>query len=584
MSAFLHDIRNGFRMMVMMMIEHFMKAGRIFITFLVVSVSATIVPAQSLSEPTHHELVEKARASSGKNLPEEAAALWEKALALNPHDGRNWTQYGFVLLGLKDYGKAVKAFEKAYDLGSGYPWEQLYHIARCYSLAGDKEKGMQYLERSINEGHRNLKMIAGNGELAPLRDDPRYKKLLGSPDVAALSRDEGWRFDLHLLVREIKRLHYDPFRRVGRAAFDDFVGKLDREIPKLTDPQIVTSFMKIAAMAGDGHTVIRHPDARDEGKKMLPVQFYLFEEGLFITATAPEQADLAGAQVLRIGGQSVEKVMTALDPLISRDNSMWPKLIAPLLMRSPLILNGVGVTSDPTQVEIAIRDSTGRERTVTLAGNSGGPDEKWVLARKNAPGTEPLYLRNRRAPYWFEYLPEHKLAWLQYNAIANDRQEKFDDFCARVFKFINENDVEKLVVDLRWNGGGNTFLIRPLVHGLIANEKINKPGKLFVIVGRSTFSAAMNTSTLIERHTNAIFVGEPTGSSPNFIGETIRIELPYSRMNGSVSDLYWQTSWPMDHRPWIPPVLYTPPTFADLIKGSDPAFDAILKYRVTGGD
>jgi hypothetical protein len=30
----------------------------------------------------------------------------------------------------------------------------------------------------------------------------------------------------------------------------------------------------------------------------------------------------------------------------------------------------------------------------------------------------------------------------------------------------------------------------------------------------------------------------------------------------SVSDLYWQSSWPDDHRPWIAPLLYTPPTFA----------------------
>ncbi len=547
---------------------------------LALSCAAPFACAQS--DGADYRLVEKARVSYKESRPTEAAALWEKALALNPHDGRNWTQYGIVLLELKDYHKAVAAFEKAHQLGSGYPWEQLYFMARCYALAGDKVKGMQYLERSINEGHRNLKMISNNSELALLREDPKFKSLLGIEDVSRMSREEGWRHDLRFLVREVKRLHYDPFRRVGRETFDAYVKKLDEDIPKLTDPQIVTGFMKIAAMAGDGHTVIRHPDAVNDGKKLLPVQFYLFTEGLFILAAAPEHVDLAGAQVLKIGGHAVEKVIEALDPLISRDNEMWPKLIGPGLMRSPLILNGLGLIPAADRIEITIRDLAGRERAVTLAGNSGAPGDKWtyawLLARKNAPGTEPLFLRNRRAPYWFEFLPEHKLAWLQYNAVANDRKENFEDFCRRVFKFVNENDVDKLVVDLRWNSGGNTFLARPLVHGLIANEKINRPGKLFVIVGRNTFSAAMNTSTLIERHTNAIFVGEPTGSSPNFIGETIRIELPYSRMTGSISDLYWQTSWPMDHRPWIPPTLYAPPSFADLMIGRDAALEAILKY------
>lgn len=81
--------------------------------------------------------------------------------------------------------------------------------------------------------------------------------------------------------------------------------------------------------------------------------------------------------------------------------------------------------------------------------------------------------------------------------------------------------------------------------------KINQRGKLFVIVGRQTFSAAMNGAAEIERHTNAIFVGEPTGSSPNFVGETIGVNLTYSKMRGSISDLYWQSSVAMDYRTWI---------------------------------
>jgi hypothetical protein len=46
-----------------------------------------------------------------------------------------------------------------------------------------------------------------------------------------------------------------------------------------------------------------------------------------------------------------------------------------------------------------------------------------------------------------------------------------------------------------------------------------------------------------------------------------------------VSDLYWQTSWPDDRRPWIAPEIYAPPTFADYRAGRDPAMDAIASYR-----
>ena len=64
-----------------------------------------------------------------------------------------------------------------------------------------------------------------------------------------------------------------------------------------------------------------------------------------------------------------------------------------------------------------------------------------------------------------------------------------------------------------------------------------------------------NARSWLADHTPARFVGEPTGSSPNFVGETVPFRLPYSGFTVNVSDLYWQTSWPMDHRTWIPPDL-----------------------------
>ena len=71
-------------------------------------------------------------------------------------------------------------------------------------------------------------------------------------------------------------------------------------------------------------------------------------------------------------------------------------------------------------------------------------------------------------------------------------------------------------------------------------------------------------------------VGLASAASPNFVGETVPFRLPYSGFTVNVSDLYWQTSWPMDHRTWIPPDLYAPPTFEAYAAGRDPALEAII--------
>ena len=86
----------------------------------------------------------------------------------------------------------------------------------------------------------------------------------------------------------------------------------------------------------------------------------------------------------------------------------------------------------------------------------------------------------------------------------------------------------------------------------------------------------------IERETNAIFAGEPSGSRPNFTGETATFRLPYSQAIANVSDLYWQTSWPFDDRPWIAPEIYLPPTFEAYRQNRDPVLEAILAGRAPG--
>jgi len=84
--------------------------------------------------------------------------------------------------------------------------------------------------------------------------------------------------------------------------------------------------------------------------------------------------------------------------------------------------------------------------------------------------------------------------------------------------------------------------------------------------------------TLLERYSHPVTVGEVTASTPNFIGEDNFITLPYSRMAVSISDLYWQQSWPQDQRVWTAPLLYAPPTWAAYSMGRDPAMEAINEF------
>ena len=298
----------------------------------------------------------------------------------------------------------------------------------------------------------------------------------------------------------------------------------------------------------------------------MPVEFAFFEEGLFIVATDSRFSDLLGAQVIRFGDHSVAEVSQALDPLISRDNLAAPQVMGPMRMRNLPLMAGLGLIPNPTQVSLTVRDQSSKLRTVTLPADSNIPSRKlwdgypknWLRFVDTLPGPLPLYLKNAYKDYWFEYLSDSKTVYPQWNHVHSDAEEPIDKFFDRVGQFVQQHSVDRLVLDMRWNNGGDTglvpaVLVPAVLESLIRDLKIDQPGKLFVIVGHRTFSAAQNAATMIGRFTPAVFVGDTTGSSPNFIGEDVALQLPYSKLMVSISDLYWQSSWPTDYRVWITP-------------------------------
>ena len=200
----------------------------------------------------------------------------------------------------------------------------------------------------------------------------------------------------------------------------------------------------------------------------------------------------------------------------------------------------------------------------------------WIKGRDTL--NSPLYLKDLDNLYWFEYIPEKKLVYMQYNAIQEKKDEQLNDFVKKVFDYINNNDVSYFVLDIRYNGGGNSFLNKGLVQAIVKCDKINQQGHFFTIIGRNTFSAAQNLTGYLERETNVIFAGEPTGSKPDFVGETNLIKLPYSSLVVSCSSRYWQNSLSDDYRNWVAPQLGVKYFYNDYKNGIDPAMDEIIKF------
>ena len=180
---------------------------------------------------------------------------------------------------------------------------------------------------------------------------------------------------------------------------------------------------------------------------------------------------------------------------------------------------------------------------------------------------------------YYEYLPDSKTLYVRHSQVRNEPDETIEAFFEKVFKFVEENEVEKFVLDVRLNGGGNNYLNRPVIVGLIAARKINQPGRLFTIIGRRTFSACQNLINELEKYTETIFVGEPSSENVNFYGDTVQKTLPNSGLNMRLSHLWWQNHDPRDTRQWTAPNIAVDMTFDDYRNNHDPVMETILNYK-----
>ncbi|MFI5212290.1 MAG: tetratricopeptide repeat protein [Ignavibacteria bacterium] len=201
--------------------------------------------------------------------------------------------------------------------------------------------------------------------------------------------------------------------------------------------------------------------------------------------------------------------------------------------------------------------------------NSGASDDNGL----------PLYMRNDAKNYWFEYLKDSKTLYINYKRVLIDPQDSLRNFCKRIEEFVNANEIERTVIDIRNNGGGNNATCQPFVNLVSKNPKMNQKGKLFVIIGRQTFSAASYLTTKLEFNTKAIFVGEPTGASPNHYGDNRQVILPNSKLEARFSSIYWQNSFAFDKRTATEPSLRVEVSSRDYFSGNDPVLNAVLSYK-----
>jgi hypothetical protein len=388
--------------------------------------------------------------------------------------------------------------------------------------------------------------------------------------------------DVRLLAEQMESLHPDLFATVSRARFGSAVNSLAGRASTLSENELLVELMRIAALPGNGngHTGIFPGDpGHSRQMHLYPLRLYTFPDGTYVV---DEQGNvgLVGARLIAVGGIPYAEVAKRVRPLVPHDNESSWKGLLPHYVLSAEVLDGLGIADGLSPLEFAFTQA-GQSKSVALspisvqAYVSAFADPHYghypSILPRHAP--VPMYLTKLGRDIWFQTIASGRAVFVGYNAV----QPIAAAFVRRLQAAARKPKVRRVIVDLRLNGGGNNTTYGSLLAAL-QERSINRGRRLFVLIGRATFSAAANFAADVDRSTKAIFVGEPTGGGVKIYGDAVPFLLPRSGIEARVAARYWDFGkGARDRRLAVNPDRTVSVAVADFLAGRDPVLAAALR-------
>jgi hypothetical protein len=279
----------------------------------------------------------------------------------------------------------------------------------------------------------------------------------------------GWSEDVDLLVSRMRAIHPKLYHRHGVEVWVEAIEEFRVRLPGMAWHEMVAGVLRLAALAGDGHTTIFDMPEQGPGfDRRYPVDCWCFSDGMYVIRTLEGCRELFGGRIKCMNGFSVEEVTEALQPYISADNELWVLHRMPDYLRVPGILHAAGLSeSVEAPLELTIVDEEGYPSTIEIEAIAAGSEPDWCDADDyfDAATPKPLYRRNV-SHYTFDFDEADHILYVDHRRVRDAEGESFAAFSQRLFDFVDAHPVEKFVLDIRRNAGETSASINPSCMGL----------------------------------------------------------------------------------------------------------------------
>ena len=405
--------------------------------------------------------------------------------------------------------------------------------------------------------------------------------------------------------------HYLKYNRTytpaARAEVSRLLEEYEAQAARMTPAQFDLAIARMAALADNGHSKV-YPDVFRQRHNKLPCLLYRFSDGYYIVRARPACQTLLGAKLLAIDGHSTAEIADRMFQYSLGARQHYDQYISPFYLESPELLNVAGLASARDRVTLHVLLEDGRGQDTLMRADPPEPKGQWWVSSNFYLSDEPI---PSAATDWKSFLPAHAklplfladfanpfrvVTWpgIYYAAFRSNTNEKghpIGPFVAKVGKEISQQRPRIVIVDLRFDQGGDLTTTA----GLMSRVTRLAPSieRVYVLTSAWTFSAGETSVALAKEHGGGkvTIVGEPVGDRLRFWGEGRDMTLPnsgvtlhfatglhdYARPCWGEPGCFWVMYFFPMHLKTIAPDVTIPYSFADYRALRDPVLDYVLQ-------
>jgi hypothetical protein len=408
--------------------------------------------------------------------------------------------------------------------------------------------------------------------------------------------------DIDYAIKVAEDVHPNLYAVISKEAFLTKTDSIKKSLPlKMSDIEAYKTLSKILAQIGDGHTTV------DENfytnrlsllfRKTLPYKIVIKNEHLFVAKNYFYRNTIpVGSEIIAINGKPSSQCLNEISQYISYENIPFrnSQLDFPLIW---------GLWNDFHNFEIAYK--TPDTKTIRTIKTSGGFISK-ILAFNDKPPYKD---------YSYKTISGN-IGYIEFNSSTSDI-ENFKTFLLSTFKSIKAENVEKLIIDIRRNGGGDDSHCMELMQYIsktdfrtsdssfvkISSELLSKgelnwidstkrvvgalykfndstktilrenplrfKGQSYLLISGNTFSSASDFASMFQCNNVGKTIGIETGGLTSYFGEFHLFQLPNTNFEIHVSCKKFYKACSVNNRRGIIPDYTIENSFVDEQKGID---------------